>query len=434
MSPRPLKIAVRDHCHKALGLVRALGSAGHKIVPFGEPADVFLIDHDMQRFGFREQIDHYKALGATVLVYPHGGGPLLGYDNLWEAYDQVDGQLVFAPGHAEVLRRIDHPTPTHVIGWSYSHMGPFHPRKAVRRVLYAPTHPSSGGQALAETNRQVNAETFRKLLEGPWRVTVRHLDTIEQNGLWEADGVSYVRGRPNLSHVEIDTADVVVAAEGTFPSLAIARGVPVVMCGQAHPPMWGLPGETPVPLRNAQRYLDYTRYPFDVEDGPLDEVLHAAVRSDEPIRDWKRRFVGDPLNPAAFTAQIERIVAHGRAPVELDETRRFTVVALADELLERPQLLREFAAAHGPGDDATLVIWGAGYEAEPLLATVQAAVAAAGIGDEELPDVLLLPQAGSPAADRALAERADALLSEWPSAGRIGELPRFSATAQPAWA
>ena len=48
-----------------------------------------------------------------------------------------------------------------------------------------------------------------------------------------------------------------------------------------------------------------------------------------------------------------------------------------------------------------------------------------------LPDILLAPLPGSPAVDLALAERADALLSEWPSTGRIGRLPRF-AVAEPA--
>jgi hypothetical protein len=38
-----------------------------------------------------------------------------------------------------------------------------------------------------------------------------------------------------------------------------------------------------------------------------------------------------------------------------------------------------------------------------------------------------VPLPGSVATDRALSERADQLLSEWPAAGRIGALPRFDA-------
>ena len=29
---------------------------------------------------------------------------------------------------------------------------------------------------------------FARLLKGPWHVTVRHIGTLEQNGLWQVDG------------------------------------------------------------------------------------------------------------------------------------------------------------------------------------------------------------------------------------------------------
>ena len=48
-----------------------------------------------------------------------------------------------------------------------------------------------------------------------------------------------------------------------------------------------MPGEELCTLRNVDRYGDYMRYPFDVADGPLDEVVHAAARSEEPIAEWQ---------------------------------------------------------------------------------------------------------------------------------------------------
>jgi hypothetical protein len=100
-------------------------------------------------------------------------------------------------------------------------------------------------------------------------------------------------------------------------------------------------------------------------------------------------------------------------------------VAFADELLERPELLASYAERFGPDDDATLVVWGVGVEADVLLAMVQVAAEAAGVGDDRQPDILLLPLPGSPEVDRVLAERARAVLSEWPPVGRLGGLPRF---------
>ena len=68
------------------------------------------------------------------------------------------------------------------------------------------------------------------------------------------------------------------------------------------------PGEPPVPLRTADRYVDFMRYPFAAEDGPLDEILHAAARSAAPIADWKRRFIGAPLDelPSSTSSSASR--------------------------------------------------------------------------------------------------------------------------------
>jgi len=424
--PSPLKIAVKDHFGESRRFALALQRAGHLFVP-GGPAVLLLIDLDPPYYGHRKLIDQYKDWGATVLMYPHGaGGPPLVYDGLYEAHPRVDGNLVHGPGSAEVLRRMDYPHPTYVAGWTYCDLAPFRPAPEIRRVLFGPTHPSGDG-TLADHYRETNAEVFARLLEGPWQLQVRHIGTIEQNGLWEAPGVDFVTGAMDLAYAEIDAADVVVAGAGTFPALAVARGVPTVMTDQGAPGLLGIGGETVVPLRRPERYVDYLRYPFDAADGPLADVMRAAAVSEAPILDWKRRFIGDPLDDAAFAATVERAVRRGPVPVEIDETRGFTVAGFVDELHERPELLRAFADAFGPDDDASLVLWGPGYGPDALIASIEHASAAAGVDPDALPDVLLLPQPGSPEADRELARRADAVLSDWPRVGRLGELPHVGA-------
>jgi hypothetical protein len=371
-------------------------------------------------------IDHYRALGATVLLYPHGANPMTGYDSNMAPYPGVDGNLVVAPGHAEVMRRMEYPVPTHVLGWSLSPVVPFRPRGRIRHVLFAPTHPSGSGD-MSELERDANAAAFRALLDGPWRVTVRAIGTPEQNGLWEAPGVKWVQGNYQVSWKEIDRTDVVVAAPGTFPSLAVARGVPTVLYGQGQPPTKGEADEVLLPGRTAHRYLDYMRFPIDLADGDVREVLHAAIRSDAAIADWRRRFVGDAFDPAAFAALVEELAMGGRSSVAMDETRAFTVVAFAEELREDPSLLRTYAGAFGADDDATLVIWGVAHSDRLLLETVEAAVEGAGLDLGALPDILLVAFPGSAEADAALAARADALLSGWPAAGALGALPAFGA-------
>ncbi len=425
---RRLKVAVADHNGKALSFVRALALGGHALTA-EPPADLFLIDADPPRIGHRPIIDKHKSAGATVVLYPHAGGgarAILQYDGLWEPYEGVDVALVTAVGQAEVLRRLEYPKPTYAIGWTYCEQRPFTPRDRIRHVVFAPTHPNADG-SMDKTWREDNANVFRRLLEGPWRVTVRHIGTLAENGLWEQDGVTYVNGRLSAQLTEIDAADAVVASEGTFPTLAIARGVPTVSYAHEFPMGLGLPGVAPVKRRREALYGDYIRYPFDVADGPLDEVLHAAARSDEPIAEWRRRFIGPQMNPRDVLGILERAALDPRPAVRLDPTRRFATVAFADELVERPELLRTYAGTFTAADDATLIVYAPGLDGNGLLALAERAVEAAGIDGDALPDVLLPALAGSPEADQALAERASAVLSEWPPVGALGRLPRFGA-------
>ncbi len=426
-----LKIAVKDHLGKSLPIASALQRAGHRLVGRDAVPDVLLIDTDVPILGYRELIDRYKDMGAKVLLYPHGANIATGYDGLYEPYERVDGNLVSAPGHAEVLRRLEYPMPTAVVGWSLCEPAPFRATDEIRHVVFAPTHPSGWG-TLPDDARAASAETYARLLEGPWQLTVRHIGTLEQNGLWHADDVDYVQGDFRMAFDEMDAADVVVAGDGTYPMLAIARGIPTVLSmtisEEERPSQlaFGLPGETAVERRNYDRYRDYMRYPFDMSCGPVDEVLHAAARSEEPILHYKRRFVGEPVDVQHISRTVERLVAGG-PPAAIDETRGFTVTALADELRERPELLRTYVQHFGPQDDASLILWGPGLEADALLALAQETIVAAGIDDAQLGDVLLLPGPGSAAVDAALAERSDALLSDWPAVGRLGAVPRYEA-------
>lgn len=419
-----MKIAVNNHDGKADALVLALHRAGHEFVPAGDPADLLLIDLDPPIKGYRDMIASYRAQGAKVFLYPHGAGsPVLHYDGLMDPDPLIDANLVNAPGHAEFLRRIDYPAPTHEIGWSLCPQRPFRATEDVRHVVFGPCHPGPDGW-LPDFYRDHNARAFEQLLEGPWRVTVRHIGSLKDNGLWKADGVTFVDGRTSPQTAELDGADAVVAAWGTYPAVAIARGVPTVMYAQGTMAL-GVRGEKERRPARGERYLDFIDYPFDLERGPLSDLIPAAARSEEPIADFKRRFIGRPFDARAFVTLIERLVATPAPPVKIDAARRLATLAFADELIERPELLRSYVERVGPQDDATLMLWAPGVAERDLLALAEQAIDRAGLSMDGLPDILLVPLPGSPEADRALAQRADALLSEWPAAGRIGALPRF---------
>ena len=427
MPVRRLKVAVRDHRRQSFALANALHAAGHLVNPEGE-ADALLIDFDPPGFQYGPVIKHYHEMGAKIILYPHGAGaPTLSYDGLFDPDPRVNANLVVGVGHAEFLRRIEYPKETFAIGWYHGERRPFRAATDVKRVVFGPTHPNGDGSMMRH-RRELNTRVYEALLKGPWELTVQHVGKLEDNGLWPAQGVRFV-SNPGVAHyAEIDRADAVVAGSGTFPTLAIARGVPTVIYGQATL-AWGLPDEEPQELRRGDRYLDYIKYPLDFEDGPLDELLHTAARSEAPVAHWKRRFLGEAFEPLKAVEIIEKIVLEGPRPVRVDQTRSRTTLAFADELAERPQLLARYAASVGPDDDATLVLWAPAVDEKTLLAMAEQAIAGAGLADDRIPDVLLTVMPGSPEADATLAERADTLLSEWPSVGAIGALPRFGAVS-----
>jgi hypothetical protein len=390
---------------------------------------VLLIDLDVPGFQYGPIIEHYLELGAKLILYPHGAGtPVLSYDGLFEPDPRVTANLVTAVGHAELLRRLEYPCPIQAIGFYQCQQFPFKPCADVKHVVFGPTHPNGDG-SMMEHRRKLNTRIFEELLAGPWQVTVRHLNSLESNGLWEAEGVTYVQGTGRGGPVfdEIDAADVVVAGEGTFPTLAIARGVPTITYGRAQL-AWGLAGEEPVPPKRPERYLDYISYPLDAEDAPLEELIPLAAAGEDPVREWKRRFIGEPFNARAAVDYVERIVFDGPPPVQIDPTRAFTTVAFADELMERPDLLRTYAARFTPADDASLVLWAPGVGPDQLLAMAQAALERSGLPDDQVPDILLSPLGYSPEVERGLAARASAVLSEWPAIGPLGQVPRLTNT------
>lgn len=423
MPSRRLRIAISDHNGASLPFARALHAAGHTLVDAN--ADALLIDFDPPLVAYRATIDKHANEGAKVILYPHGaGGPNLSHDALWEPYGRVDASLVTGFGHAEFARRIEYPAAVHVVGWSHCELRPFRARGTVEHVVFAPFHPNADG-SMADAMRELNRDVFEELRRGPWHMTVRHIGSLAENGLCPADGVTFVDGRTSPRFAEIDVADAVVGGDGTLPALAIARGVPTVMYGQGRIVL-GIPGERPATPRRPERYMDYVRYPLDVADGPLDELLHAAARDDDAIADWRRRFMGGPLSRRTVVTAVEQIV-EGEAAPRIDPTRQFTTVALASELVERPALLRDYVDRVGLEDNASLVISAPGLDADGLLELTEEAILRAGLDAEALPDTLLSPLPGSPASYAALAERADALLSDWPAAGPLGAIERFSA-------
>jgi SAM-dependent methyltransferase len=94
-------------------------------------------------------------------------------------------------------------------------------------------------------------------------------------------------------------------------------------------------------------------------------------------------------------------------------TRSVAVLAFADELTADPDLLSAWAHTFGGADDITLVVHAAGWSEHEVAERVGAAVADAGIDDDDAtsPDLLAVPGALDDAVELELARRCEAVFS-----------------------
>jgi hypothetical protein len=414
-----MRVGIHHHQRKAVALAEALVAHGHELVA-GGPADAFLIDADREYH--RPIIDDWIKRGAKAFVYPHGAPADVTHD-IVAAYERVTGAFVYGEGQAEVLRRIEYPNETYTIGWFYSPQQPFRGDGRVRNVLFAPAHPLQSG-LLVDVFRQHNHDAFAALLAVPGiRITVRHVQGVEANGLWHEPGVEYVRGAEDNAYEQIDAADVVVGFYGTFPTMAVARGCPTVFYGGDMRFSDIEHGGEPRYAARQDRYHDYLRYPVDLADGPAAEQLERAAAGEQT--DWRRRFVGPEWNPSRFVALMEEAVA-GTRPDDLRhlELRGLVVAADAREAIARPELLAGYAQRVALDADATLLLHAPGGDAEVLAEELELALASVGLSTDALPDALLEVGLGV-TTDAGVARGAHAVLGDGRPAW--ADLPRYGA-------
>lgn len=300
----PMQIAVSDWHNKAKTLIKALTAAGHMVVERTVISDALLIDTDFPVGNYRNVMGFQRKHGAKIFLYSHGANAFLGWDGIWEP-QTVDGYFCMAEGVKEVmgLYHTPYPYPIYNIGWHFCEMLPFQPVQTIKRVLFAPWHPHANGYLLPEImdiNTRIMAELAEK--RGAWEITVRHLRSLAENGLPWYEGVKYVEARPNNTHDDIDEADLVISV-GTYAHLALARGKPTLMYGQDIIPHEAYqPGHFEA-VKSWENYRALMRYPFE-----WGEVTDLSVVTRDPVDAWRKKFIGEPFQPAAFVALLERLV------------------------------------------------------------------------------------------------------------------------------
>jgi hypothetical protein len=304
-----MRIQISDHQDKAKALREAILAGGHEIV-FGGPADLLLIDWDGPIAHYPRVIERAYENGADVYLYSHGGFPLTCWDGIVEPHEYTAGYLAQTPGEAGVLSRHHYPRPVHVIGWHYCDQQHFEPCARPRKILFAPWHPQGTGY-LNPLCKQANAEVLMMLkrLHGV-EVTVRHVGTLPDNGLPEFEGIRYEYSSKTIAGAleAIAQADLIIANPGTFATLAIAQGKPVVMYGQDITPHDGWSPDTLQYVKHFDLYREWMRYPYDISDfgegGAWFVIMQAAAQE---AKEWRAKFIGEAFDPGAFVRLLETL-------------------------------------------------------------------------------------------------------------------------------
>lgn len=294
-----MKYAVWDHAGKGVYLRQQLQKAGHTEVDGLQDADLLLVDCDWRWAHPRpELIAAAKNKGAKVALYPHGGwSTVFIYDGLTDPDPNVDLRLEHGRGSVDIADSLGLDLDQHAPGWLFSPTKPFQPVDKPRSVLFAPQHPNME-TLLAGTNGhdpgpKLNQPIYKRLLELGYDLSVSFVGPAWKNGVWPHPRAQLVPN-PTMSFQQswqlIQQADVVVAT-GTVAATAVASGKPTVMFGQDNLADY-VDGAYQLPDHPAL-YADLLRYPLDVDDGDLADLIEEACAGTSATAEWRELFVGD---------------------------------------------------------------------------------------------------------------------------------------------
>ncbi len=296
---------IRPHQGKEKAYVDALRRAGYR-PSVQNRARVKFVLFDMDGGRRTAQLERFHSQGTPIFLYPHAARPQIIWDGIWEVWPHTRCNFVPGPGHVEVMRRYGYELPLEVTGWTYCGMLPFQPIVKPKNILFGPIHPSASGWICKE-DKDANQRTFKLLLaycrETGAKLTVRHIQALERNGLPRVSGVTYVMGRPDLAIREIDQADVVIGHQ-TFAYLAVARGKPTLMMREDLPPHTVSHGQT-VYAQSWEKYADLMMYPLDILAGEPAELIRRACQGDAAAAAWRERFISTPWDAKKFVTILE---------------------------------------------------------------------------------------------------------------------------------
>lgn len=286
---------IHNHQHKGKPIEQALVEQGWE---YSQTPDIALFDVARGKPIERR----FRREGASLVIYPHTAIAGWWYDGILQPPNKFAAILVVGEGQKEVQKIITPNSRVETIGWGYCPILPFNKPEAVKRILFAPLHPSANGKLRPEA-KDVNARVYRRLLGlSDVQVVVRVLGNLQDNGLWHSPKAIINEGKPDGSYADIDAADLVIA-EGMYLSLAVARGKPSIGMNQHVIQRVNGNGCSP------KRWWEYNHlqaYPIDFDDGDFTELVDRAANESQ-VSEWKKRFIGEQLQPEYLSDLLQDI-------------------------------------------------------------------------------------------------------------------------------
>ncbi len=301
----PKTAYVYNHQGKADAYIKALIGDGFRFSGPNSASAIFM-DYDIggRVNAFRSR---FKSAKARLFIYPHAALPNVGWDTLVPKSPYICAVFVSSAGHIEILRRVG--IKNHIInaGWSYCERRDFQPIANLRKILFAPIHPTKRG-FLSKLDMQINQRTFEKLcrIKNEFEITVRHIHALESNGLRRVDGINFVNAETSLgqSAAQVAENDVIVGHQ-TIAYMAVAMGKPTIMMAEDVPPRNGANEDDFKFSEHFADYKDLLMYPLDILSGDdTIELISRAARSDDEIKDWRTRMIGEAFDPKVVSDTV----------------------------------------------------------------------------------------------------------------------------------
>ena len=320
--PRPLKpsrvaiapprsYVIFNHQDKGSAYVKAMEGKYNHLFDGDFYAGLGFVMTDSDIMGRQVRLERFRELGTRAFfLIPHTARPNL-VNDVEPGWPHTTAQFVVSQGHVDVIRAYGYDKPLHPVGWTLTPIRKFKPRKEPRNVLFAPIHPRC-----SKVDQDVNREVFQKLFKlaksDDIILTVRFIKNLYDSGLETVRHPNVIYATGQMSNgdgsqmEQMEKADLVISHQ-TFAWKAVALGIPTLMMAERCLPIHIEPRGGGVRYaKNWEKYVDLIAYPLDIlEYDDTLGLMRRAVVCDEPIRDWKRRMIGQPFRKDRFLNALE---------------------------------------------------------------------------------------------------------------------------------